>query len=86
MVADGTPEWALPFRTDRRGARCRHRHRVRVVRPQRYSPGGLEGALPACAVRPGYLADLLELWDRYVEDNGVIIGSVSVYEVDAEAQ
>ena len=38
------------------------------------------------ASRPEKLADLLELWDRYVEDNGVIIGSVSVYEVDAEAQ
>ncbi len=38
------------------------------------------------AVRPEKLADLLELWDRYVEDNGVIIGPVSVYEVDVEAQ
>ena len=38
------------------------------------------------AVRPEKLADLLELWDRYVEDNGVIIGPVSVYEIDAEAQ
>ena len=37
------------------------------------------------ASRPDKLADLLVLWDRYVEDNGVIIGQVSVYEVDAEA-
>ncbi|MGB6107689.1 MAG: sulfatase-like hydrolase/transferase, partial [Mycobacterium sp.] len=35
--------------------------------------------------RPEKLADLLELWDRYVEDNGVILGPVSVYEVDVEA-
>ena len=38
------------------------------------------------AARPDKLADLLELWDRYVEDNGVILGPVSVYEIDAEAQ
>ena len=38
------------------------------------------------ASRPDKLADLLELWDRYVEDNGVIIGHVSVYEIDVEAQ
>jgi arylsulfatase len=38
------------------------------------------------ASRPDKLADLLELWDRYVEDNGVILGPVSVYEVDVEAQ
>jgi len=38
------------------------------------------------ASRPDKLADLLVLWDRYVEDNGVILGPVSVYEIDLEAQ
>lgn len=37
------------------------------------------------AARPDKLADLLELWDRYVEENGVIIGPVSLFEVDVEA-
>mgnify|MGYP000334775704 FL=1 len=32
------------------------------------------------------LADVPELWDRYVEENGVIIGPVSLFEVDAEAR
>ena len=58
---------------------------VGVVRPPRYSPGGLEGAVSARAVWPDKLADLLELWDRYVEDNGVILGPVSVYELDVKA-
>lgn len=35
--------------------------------------------------RPDKLAELIELWDRYVEDNGVIIGPVSLFEVDVEA-
>jgi arylsulfatase len=37
------------------------------------------------AARPDKLADLLELSDRYVEENGVIIGPVSLFEVDAVA-
>lgn len=37
------------------------------------------------ASQPDKLADLLELWDRYVEENGVILGPVSLFEVDAEA-
>jgi len=37
------------------------------------------------AARPDKLADLLELWDRYVEENGVIIGPVSLFEIDVDA-
>ncbi|BBZ78638.1 arylsulfatase [Mycolicibacterium anyangense] len=37
------------------------------------------------AARPDKLADLLELWDRYVEENGVILGPVSLFEIDLEA-
>jgi len=36
------------------------------------------------ASRPDKLADLLELWDRYVEENGVIIGPVSLFDLDLE--
>jgi arylsulfatase len=35
------------------------------------------------ASHPDKLAELLALWDRYVEDNGVILDGVSVYELDA---
>ena len=38
------------------------------------------------ASRPDKLAELLQLWDRYVEENGVILGPVSLFEVDAEAR
>ena len=34
---------------------------------------------------PDKLSGLLELWDRYVEENGVIIGPVSLFDVDLEA-
>ena len=34
------------------------------------------------AARPEKLAELLGLWDRYVEENGVILDPVSVFEVD----
>lgn len=37
------------------------------------------------ASRPDKLADLLELWDRYVEENGVIIGPISLFDLDADA-
>jgi len=36
------------------------------------------------ASRPEKLAELLGLWDRYVEETGVILDPVSVYEVDAQ--
>ena len=36
------------------------------------------------ASRPEKLAELLGLWDRYVEESGVILDPVSVYEVDAQ--
>jgi arylsulfatase A-like enzyme len=36
------------------------------------------------ASRPEKLAELLTLWDRYVEDNGVILDPVSVFEVDPQ--
>lgn len=38
------------------------------------------------ASRPDKLAELLELWDRYVEENGVIIGPVSLFDLDLEAR
>ena len=34
--------------------------------------------------RPDKLAELLELWDRYVKENGVILDPVSVFEIDTE--
>jgi arylsulfatase len=34
------------------------------------------------AAEPGKLAELLALWDRYVEENGVITEPVSVFDVD----
>ena len=34
--------------------------------------------------RPEKLADLLELWDRYVEDNGVILEPISVFEANPQ--
>jgi arylsulfatase A-like enzyme len=37
------------------------------------------------ASHPDKLAELLALWDRYVEENGVILDGVSVYELDAAA-
>jgi arylsulfatase len=36
------------------------------------------------ASRPEKLAELLGLWDRYVEESGVILDPVSVYEVDPQ--
>jgi arylsulfatase A-like enzyme len=35
------------------------------------------------ASQPDKLAELLALWDRYVEETGVILDPVSVFEVDA---
>jgi arylsulfatase len=37
------------------------------------------------ASRPEKLAELLELWDRYVEENGVVLDPVSVFEIDPQA-
>lgn len=37
------------------------------------------------AARPEKLAELLELWDRYVEENGVISDPVSVFDIDLQA-
>ena len=36
------------------------------------------------AARPDKLAELLQLWDRYVEETGVVLDPVSVYEVDPQ--
>jgi len=36
------------------------------------------------AARPEKLAELLQLWDRYVEETGVVLDPVSVYEVDPQ--
>jgi arylsulfatase A-like enzyme len=37
------------------------------------------------AARPDKLAELLALWDRYVEDNGVILDPISVFDIDLQA-
>ncbi len=42
-------------------------------------PGELDDQ---AAAQPGKLAELLALWDRYVEENGVIADPVSVFDVD----
>jgi arylsulfatase len=34
------------------------------------------------ASRPDKLAELLALWDRYVEETGVILDPVSVFDAD----
>jgi len=34
------------------------------------------------AAHPDKLAELVELWDRYVEDNGVIVEPISVFDAD----
>ena len=34
--------------------------------------------------QPDKLAELLALWDRYVEDNGVILEPISVFEMDPQ--
>ncbi|OMC56431.1 arylsulfatase [Mycobacterium sp. IS-836] len=36
------------------------------------------------AARPEKLAELLELWDRYVKESGVILDPVSVFEIDTQ--
>jgi arylsulfatase len=36
------------------------------------------------ALRPEKLAELLALWDRYVEETGVILDPVSVFEIGPE--
>ncbi len=38
------------------------------------------------ASRPDKLAELLALWDDYVKENGVILGPVSLFEVDVEGR
>jgi arylsulfatase len=50
------------------------------------TPHAIRRGLRSGCLRPDKLADLFELWDRHVEENGVIIEPVSVYEVDAETQ
>ncbi len=45
-------------------------------------PGELDDQ---AAARPDKLAELLELWDRYVAENGVIIEPVSVFDTDTQA-
>ena len=42
-------------------------------------PGELDDQ---AAARPEKLAELLELWDRYVEENGVILEPISVFDID----
>jgi len=37
------------------------------------------------ASHPDKLAELLAQWDRYVEDNGVVVGPVSLFETDGQA-
>ena len=36
------------------------------------------------ASRPEKLAELRELWDRYVKESGVILDPVSVFEIDTQ--
>ncbi len=45
-------------------------------------PGELDDQ---AAARPEKLAELLELWDRYVEENGVILEPTSVFDIDLQA-
>ena len=61
--------------------------------PEPYGPGAWQlydlSADPGeiddlAASRPDKLAELLALWDRYVEDTGVILDPVSVFEVDPQ--
>jgi arylsulfatase len=37
------------------------------------------------AARPDKLAELLALWDRYVEETGVILDPISVFDIDLES-
>jgi arylsulfatase A-like enzyme len=59
--------------------------------PAPYGPGSWQlydlGADPGeihdqAESRPDKLAELLALWDRYVEENGVLLGPVSVFDAD----
>ena len=59
--------------------------------PEPYGPGAWQlydlsrdpGELDdQAAARPEKLAELLELWDRYVEENGVILEPTSVFDID----
>ena len=61
--------------------------------PQPYGPGAWQlydlSADPGeiddlAASRPDKLAELLALWDRYVEDTGVILDPVSLFDVDPQ--
>ncbi len=62
--------------------------------PQPYGPGAWQlydlSADPGeiddlAASRPEKLAELLVLWDRYVEDTGVILDPVSLFDVDPQS-
>jgi arylsulfatase len=61
--------------------------------PAPYGPGAWQlydlsadpGEIDDLAVsRPEKLAELLELWDRYVKESGVILDPVSVFEIDTQ--
>jgi arylsulfatase A-like enzyme len=44
-------------------------------------PGEIEDL---AAARPDKLAELLALWDRYVQETGVILDPLSVFDIDLE--
>ncbi len=44
-------------------------------------PGEIEDL---AAARPEKLAELLTLWDRYVQETGVILDPLSVFDIDLE--
>lgn len=61
--------------------------------PEPYGPGAWQlydlsvdpGEIDDLAAsRPDKLAELLVLWDRYVEDTGVILDPVSLFDVDPQ--
>ena len=60
----------------------RERRRVGVL------AGPIEGVVTGgddlAAARPDKLAELLALWDRYVEDTGVILDPISLFDVDQQ--
>ncbi|MGA8548378.1 MAG: sulfatase-like hydrolase/transferase, partial [Mycobacterium sp.] len=62
--------------------------------PQPYGPGAWQlydlsvdpGEIDdLAAARPDKLAELLPLWDRYVEDTGVILDPISIFDVDPQS-
>ena len=71
-------------------ARATGRH---CICPQPYGPGAWQlydlsvdpGEIDDLAAsRPDKLAELLVLWDRYVEDTGVILDPVSLFDLDPQ--